>query len=304
MAAAKGNSAVAGPAGASAATAADDGVRQRVKAATAAAAATAATTTTTAAATATATISATDDDGSSSSTTTSAEAKAKAEEVAAKAKKVAAAVGSTLLWMCCSSAVIILNNQLYRRGFKYPSTVTGMGQLMSAFSGFALSAVAGQPLRPTPGPRVFLTSLFPIAVCTAASMYFGNISYLYLSVAFIQVLKAFTPAITLLLGVCVGLERPDWRLLLAIGLIAGGTAGAVLVESGAPSFKWIGVIAFMASSLTEAARVVGAELLNAAGYGASVGGFYLYSQRQRAAAAAAGGGGGGGSGSSSKAKKA
>ena len=60
---------------------------------------------------------------------------------------------------------------------------------MSAFSGFALSAVAGQPLRPTPGPRVFLTSLFPIAVCTAASMYFGNISYLYLSVAFIQVLK-------------------------------------------------------------------------------------------------------------------
>lgn len=44
--------------------------------------------------------------------------------------------------------------------------------------------------------------------------------------------------------------------------------------------------------------------LQAAGYGASVGGFYLYSQRQRAAAAAAGGGGGGGSGSSSKAKKA
>lgn len=52
-------------------------------------------------------------------------------------------------------------------------------------------------------------------------------------------LQAFTPAITLLLGVCVGLERPDWRLLLAIGLIAGGTAGAVLVESGAPSFKWV-----------------------------------------------------------------
>ncbi|KAG2439132.1 hypothetical protein HXX76_004499 [Chlamydomonas incerta] len=241
MTAANGNGAAAHPA-ATPAAAGDDGVRQRKAAA--------------AAATATATISA--DDGSSSSSA----AEAAKAEVAAKAKKLAAAVGSTLLWMCCSSAVIILNNQLYRRGFKYPSTVTGMGQLMSAFSGFALSAVARQPLRPTPGPRVFLTSLLPIAGCTAASMYFGNISYLYLSVAFIQILKAFTPAITLLLGVAVGLEAPDWRLLLAIGLITGGTAGAVLVESGAPSFKWIGVISFMASSLTEAARVVGAELLN------------------------------------------
>ncbi|KAG2427911.1 hypothetical protein HYH02_014513 [Chlamydomonas schloesseri] len=250
MAAANGSSAAVAAPAAAAATAGDEGVRQRIKQAAAAAATTATTTPATA------------DTTTSASASATASADALAAEVAAKAAKWAAAVVSTALWMCFSSAVIILNNQLYRRGFKYPSTVTGMGQLMSALSGFALSAVARQPLRPTPPARVFATSLFPIAACTAASMYFGNISYLYLSVAFIQILKAFTPAITLLLGVAAGLEAPDWRLLLAIGLITGGTAGAVLVESGAPSFKWIGVISFMASSLTEAARVVGAELLN------------------------------------------
>ncbi|GIM08877.1 hypothetical protein Vretimale_12833 [Volvox reticuliferus] len=168
---------------------------------------------------------------------------------------------STLTWMLFSSAVIILNKQLYAGGFAYPSTVTGAGQLFSALSGFLLAAVSGQRLRPPPGLRVFLRVLLPIAACTACSMYFGNMTYLYLSVSFIQILKAFTPAITLALCVAAGLERPSGRLLVAIAMIVGGTAGAVLVESGAPSFRLVGFMAFMASSLTEAARVVGAELL-------------------------------------------
>ncbi|KAG2498227.1 hypothetical protein HYH03_003977 [Edaphochlamys debaryana] len=171
------------------------------------------------------------------------------------------AVFATCLWMVCSSAVIILNNSIYRRGFGYPSIVTGVGQLFSAASGYVLSAVSGQRLRPLPGPRVFLTSLLPISACTAASMYFGNFAYLHLSLAFIQILKAFTPAITLLLCAAAGLERPTPPLAASIAMIALGTAGAVLVESGAPSFKFIGLASFMASSLTEAARVVGAELL-------------------------------------------
>jgi hypothetical protein len=59
----------------------------------------------------------------------------------------------------------------------------------------------------------------------------------------LQILKAFTPALTLLLCVLAGLERPRWPLLLSVLLIAGGTAGAVLIESGTPSFHmgWVGV---------------------------------------------------------------
>ncbi|KXZ47736.1 hypothetical protein GPECTOR_33g618 [Gonium pectorale] len=171
-------------------------------------------------------------------------------------------VGSTLLWMMFSSLVIILNSSLYRRGFAYPSTVTGVGQLASALFGVFLGRLSdGQRLRPVPPPRVWLRSLLPIAAATAASMYFGNLAYLYLSVSFIQILKAFTPAITLLLCVAARLERLTAPLLVSVTMVAGGIAGAVAVESGAPSFSMLGFLAFMASSLTEAARVVGAELL-------------------------------------------
>jgi drug/metabolite transporter (DMT)-like permease len=92
-------------------------------------------------------------------------------------------------------------------------------------------------------------------------MFFGNQAYLYLSVSFIQILKAFTPALTLVLCVVAGLERLHWPLMLSIVLITFGTVSSVLEESGAPSFSALGLGSFLASSVTEAARVVGAEVL-------------------------------------------
>ncbi len=76
-----------------------------------------------------------------------------------------------------------------------------------------------------------------------------------------QILKAFTPALTLLLCVAAGLERLTWPLSLSVLLIAVGTASAVLVESGTAAFSLLGLLSFGASSITEAARVVGAEVL-------------------------------------------
>lgn len=40
----------------------------------------------------------------------------------------------------------------------------------------------------------------------------------------LQILKAFTPALTLLLCVLFGLEKPQWPLALSVLFIAGGTA--------------------------------------------------------------------------------
>ncbi len=48
-------------------------------------------------------------------------------------------------------------------------------------------------LGPRPSPRVFATRLLPVVAFTAGSLYFGNVAYLSLSVAFIQILKACPP---------------------------------------------------------------------------------------------------------------
>mmetsp|Transcript_23309 Transcript_23309/g.59602 ORF Transcript_23309/g.59602 Transcript_23309/m.59602 type:complete len:393 (-) Transcript_23309:96-1274(-) len=167
----------------------------------------------------------------------------------------------TVLWMLFSSALIILNKHLYRMGFEHPCFVTGMGQVFSAMGGYAYVKAGFTTLRPMPPAHTWVTRLAPIIASTAATMFFGNAAYLTLSVAFIQILKAFTPALTLVLCVLAGLERPQWPLALSVLLIAGGTASAVLVERGTASFHMGGFLHFMASSITEAARVVGAEVL-------------------------------------------
>lgn len=52
--------------------------------------------------------------------------------------------------------------------------------------------------------------------------------------------QAFTPALTLLLCCLAGLERPTPALAASVLLIAAGTGGAVLLESGTPAFSFIG----------------------------------------------------------------
>lgn len=174
---------------------------------------------------------------------------------------VALATLSTISWMFFSSALIILNKDVYQLGFQRPFFVTGMGQLFSLLGGLALVYSGCLPLRKLPNMRFVLLKLLPIAASSTTSMFFGNYAYLYLSVAFIQILKAFTPALTLMLCVIFGLERLHWPLVLSTMLIALGTASVVMVESGTPAFSSWGLLSFLISSLAEAARVVGAEVL-------------------------------------------
>lgn len=87
--------------------------------------------------------------------------------------------------------------------------------------------------------------------------------------AFIQILKAFTPACTFALGVALGIEGPAAVQLVSVAAIAVGTSVSTLMERGTPSFHWLGFFAFMASVVTEAARVLVVQKLLAHGGGMS-----------------------------------
>lgn len=80
-------------------------------------------------------------------------------------------------------------------------------------------------------------------------------------VAFIQILKAATPAFTLTICALAGLEKITPTLAVAVAMIMAGTGLATLVESGSSTFSWLGFTLFLTSAFLEAIRVVYIQLL-------------------------------------------
>jgi len=78
-------------------------------------------------------------------------------------------------------------------------------------AGWLVAQLGWMKLGPRPSPRVFATRLLPVVAFTAGSLYFGNVAYLSLSVAFIQILKACGGAwCGLACVLAVLLQLPPW----------------------------------------------------------------------------------------------
>lgn len=106
--------------------------------------------------------------------------------------------------------------------------------------------------------RFFFRSMLPVGLFMAATLHFGNLVYLHLTVAFIQMLKAFTPVITMAALFATRLETPTRRLILSVLCIALGTA---LASAGEVALSYTGVAIMLASEVCEAARLVMTQML-------------------------------------------
>ena len=107
----------------------------------------------------------------------------------------------------------------------------------------------------------FLKRLLPIVGLSALSLATGNMAYLSLSVAFIQVLKVLLPAMTLAAGVAAGIECLTLPLMLSVTLITSGTGYAAALESQTKHFSVGGFVLFLVSAACEALRTVLVQLL-------------------------------------------
>ncbi|QCD96307.1 DNA repair protein REV1 [Vigna unguiculata] len=91
----------------------------------------------------------------------------------------------------------------------------------------------------------------------AMTLWLGNTAYLYISVAFAQMLKAVMPVAVFVLGVAVGLEVMSCRMLLIMSVISFG----VLVASyGEININWVGVVYQMGGVVGEALRLIFMEI--------------------------------------------
>eukprot|EP00039_Didymoeca_costata_P017071 m.313560 g.313560 ORF g.313560 m.313560 type:complete len:322 (+) comp16491_c3_seq2:164-1129(+) len=150
-------------------------------------------------------------------------------------------------------AIILLNKHILTNGFPYPYTLTSMGLLCSwIMSGVFIKAGYGKLENPMT-PSLYLKNVMPIGACQALAMGFGTFAYLRLTVAFIQMLKAFTPVITLVVLYLLKVETPSARLVLAV---VGISVGTLLAVAGEAEFDITGFTIHEISAVAEALRVV------------------------------------------------
>eukprot|EP00240_Pyramimonas_obovata_P015480 CAMPEP_0118950234 /NCGR_PEP_ID=MMETSP1169-20130426/51007_1 /TAXON_ID=36882 /ORGANISM="Pyramimonas obovata, Strain CCMP722" /LENGTH=303 /DNA_ID=CAMNT_0006897023 /DNA_START=346 /DNA_END=1254 /DNA_ORIENTATION=- len=159
-----------------------------------------------------------------------------------------------LSWMCVSSALIMLNKWiLSEEGFDYPILLASLGMLFSSIvSAVLIHGFHAEKPREDIDIEFWTTKILPIGLFSALCMATGNIPYMYLSVSYIQILKALSPVFTLIVLSLFGLEKPTLRLVFAVLIIAVGTGVAAVGEI---QFSWFGTILMIVSEILEAMKL-------------------------------------------------
>ena len=150
--------------------------------------------------------------------------------------------------------LIFVNKYLMTKGhFPFPITITCLGQ---SFSGlFAAILVRGVGVvRHEPVTWDFwLRNVVLCGAATTAALATGNSAYLFLTVSFVEILKGFTPVVTLMVQQVAGQAAPRLPTLVSVLMISVGTA---IASYGELHLNWTGVVIMLASVYSEALRLM------------------------------------------------
>ncbi|KAL8834404.1 MAG: hypothetical protein Q9170_003772 [Blastenia crenularia] len=157
-------------------------------------------------------------------------------------------------WMILSSAVILFNKWILDRA-RYPILMTCYHLTFASVITQILARVGNildgrHSIRMTPG--LYVRAIVPIGVLYSLSLVCSNLPYLYLSVAFIQMLKGTGP-IAVFLALCsLRLATPTLRITLNLIVIV---LGIVLASLGEIKFQLTGFMFQMGGIIFEAYRL-------------------------------------------------
>ncbi|KAH8664110.1 triose-phosphate transporter family-domain-containing protein [Xylariales sp. PMI_506] len=160
-------------------------------------------------------------------------------------------------WIFFSNLTILFNKWLIDDGgFRYPVILTCWHMI---FASLATQVLARSTSLLDGRHNVKMTSRFytravvPIGLLYSGSMVCSNLVYLYLSVAFIQMLKAASPFSTLVIAWLWGQENPTGTVVFKILVIV---LGVLLASAGEIQFSWIGFLYQLGGLGFESLRVV------------------------------------------------
>ena len=170
-------------------------------------------------------------------------------------------LGSVVFFLCAGPVVIFCNKEIMVEAkFHFPLAVSSLGLVTSSIICWTLAAlgIVDLPHKEMMTREFVLRKIVPLSLTSAGTIYFGNLAYLYLSVSFVQICKAFGPVITLFFSFAYGLDKPSLPLILSILAISVGTA---IASFGELRFSVIGFIIIMAAQACEGIKLVLQQVL-------------------------------------------
>ncbi|KAL6578190.1 hypothetical protein OROMI_010518 [Orobanche minor] len=165
------------------------------------------------------------------------------------------------IYILLSSGVILYNKWVLSPkyfNFPFPITLTMIHMGFSGLVAFFLIRVfkVVSPVKMT--FKIYATCVIPISAFFASSLWFGNTAYLFISVAFIQMLKALMPVATFLMAVICGTDKLRCDLFLNMVLVS---FGVVISSYGEIHFNVVGTMYQVTGIVAEALRLVLTQVL-------------------------------------------
>ncbi|KAJ5888165.1 sugar phosphate/phosphate translocator [Penicillium taxi] len=171
-------------------------------------------------------------------------------------------------WITLSSSVILFNKHLLDyANFRFPIILTTwhltFATIMTQILARCTNVLDGRKTVKMTG-RVYLRAIVPIGIMFSLSLICGNMTYLYLSVAFIQMLKATTPVAVLCATWGMGMAPVNLKVLLNVSIIV---LGVIIASFGEIKFVLVGFLFQLGGIVFEATRLVMVQrLLSSAEY--------------------------------------
>lgn len=163
-----------------------------------------------------------------------------------------------VLWIGLSAAVILINKYVLAiSGFPFPIALTLTHMAFCASLAFLLVKL-GVTDTAHMDSNTYIRCVLPIAALFSGTLWMGNAAYLYLSVAFIQMIKALMPAAVYTAGILMGTEKYELSYALNMVVVTIGVAAA---SYGELNFNLIGVLFQGGSIVTESSRLVLIQIL-------------------------------------------
>ncbi|KAL5499083.1 hypothetical protein ACEPAH_1601 [Sanghuangporus vaninii] len=189
-------------------------------------------------------------------------ASAPSSSTAAKPRHKYSAAAIIPVWIVLSSAVIIYNNYLYNQlYFRFPVFLVTWHLVFAAIGTRVLQRTthlldSAKDVHIT--QDMFIKSILPIGALFSGSLILSNKAYLYLSVHYIQMLKAFNPVAILLITWAFRIQEPNKKLGVIVVMISSGVA---LASRGELHFDMTGFLIQAAAVVFEASRLVMIQVL-------------------------------------------